>query len=181
MSNRTSRKSKIIAIPVNRPEGLIRAQMGDEEVKTEAEERDELINEVKAEEEPVTEPLAIEDAPKPKAKRAPRAKAKAEPEPETEAVPFEAPDEPQEAERRAVADKVECPDCGKQMSSKTLRYSHAPNCAAKKKRQEEHRDATPSVTDDMIENEVHKRLTNFREERVARKQKAIQNLIANAF
>ena len=49
MSNRTSRKSKIIAIPVNRPEGLIRAQMGDEEVKTEAEERDELINEVKAE------------------------------------------------------------------------------------------------------------------------------------
>ena len=33
MSNRTSRKSKIIAIPVNRPEGLIRAQMGDEEVK----------------------------------------------------------------------------------------------------------------------------------------------------
>ena len=151
--------------------------MGDEEVKTEAEERDELINEVKAEEEPVAEPLAIEDAPKPKAKRAPRAKAKAEP----EAVPFEAPDEPQEAERRAVADKVECPDCGKQMSSKTLRYSHAPNCAAKKKRQEEHQDVTPSVTDDMIENEVHKRLTNFREERVARKQKAIQNLIANAF
>ena len=151
--------------------------MGDEEVKTEAEERDELINEVKAEEEPVAEPLAIEDAPKPKAKRAPRAKAKAEP----EAVPFEAPDEPQEAERRAVADKVECPDCGEQMSSKTLRYSHAPNCAAKKKRQEEHQDVTPSVTDDMIENEVHKRLTNFREERVARKQKAIQNLIANAF
>ena len=65
MSNRTSMKSKIIAIPVNRPEGLIRAQMGDEEVKTEAEERDELINEVKAEEEPVAEPLAIEDAPKP--------------------------------------------------------------------------------------------------------------------
>ena len=88
---------------------------------------------------------------------------------------------PQEAERRVAADKVECPDCGKQMSAKTLRYSHAPNCTAKKNRQEEHQRATPSIAHDMIENEVQKRLNNCREERVARKQKAIQSLIANAF
>ncbi len=90
---------------------------------------------------------------------------------------FEAP---QEAERR-VADKVERPVCGKQMSAKDLRNSYAPNCTAKKNSQQESQRATPSITDEVIEREVHARLDNFREERVARKQKGIQNLIANAF
>ncbi len=58
MSNRTTRKSKIIAVPISRPEGLAIAQMGDEEVKTEAEEMTELINEVNTEEELVAETLA---------------------------------------------------------------------------------------------------------------------------
>ena len=75
MSNRTSRKSKVIAIPVNEPEGLARAQMGDQEPKTEAEEMTELINEVSTDEQPVAEPVE-EIAPKPKAKRAPRVKRK---------------------------------------------------------------------------------------------------------
>ena len=55
MSNRTSRKSKIIAIPVNEPEGLARAQLGDQEPKTEAEEMTELINEVSTDEQLVVE------------------------------------------------------------------------------------------------------------------------------
>ena len=29
--------------------------------------------------------------------------------------------------------KIACPDCGKKMSAKTLKYSHGPNCAAQKK------------------------------------------------
>ncbi len=77
MSSRTSRRSKIAAIPLNRPEGLAIAQIGDEDLKTGAEEIAECINEVNAEdepaaellaiqEEPVAEPLAIEDAPNPK-------------------------------------------------------------------------------------------------------------------
>ncbi len=55
---------------------------------------------------------------------------------------------------RKVADKAECPDCGKNMSAKTLRYSHAPNCTAKKNRQEEHQTTTPNIADDVIEHEV---------------------------
>ena len=31
--------------------------------------------------------------------------------------------------------KVECPDCGKLMSQKTLRHSHGPNCVVKKHKQ----------------------------------------------
>ena len=31
--------------------------------------------------------------------------------------------------------KVACPDCGKQMSAKTLKYSHGPNCSSKKQKQ----------------------------------------------
>lgn len=198
MSNRTSRKSKIIAIPFSEPEGLARAQMGDQEPRTEAEEMTELINEVKTEPEPVEEPLAIVDeiATKPKAKRAPRAKAKAPPPQEhhfPEVDPAEAEilavfDEienkcrlPNEViTERNVPDKVERPDCGKQMSAKTLKYSHAPNCTVKKNREQEHQTA-PAISDEMIEHEVQKRLGNIREDRAARRQKAIQSLIANAF
>ena len=177
MSNRTSRKSKVIAIPVNEPEGLARAQMGDQEPKTEAEEMTELINEVSTDEQPVAEPVE-EIAPKPKAKRAPRVKAKAESEPEAEAVLYEPPQEA--IAEPKTADKVECPDCGKQMSAKTLRYSHAANCTVRKKSQLETQ-ATPSITNDILEHEVNKRLNNFREERVARRQRAIESLVAQAF
>ena len=31
--------------------------------------------------------------------------------------------------------KVACPNCGKQMSAKTLKYSHGPNCSSKKQTQ----------------------------------------------
>ena len=79
-----------------------------------------------------------------------------------------------------TADKVECLDCGKQMSAKTLRYSHSPNCTVRKKAQL-CTQATPSITNDILEHEVNKRLNNFREERVARRQRAIQSLDAQAF
>ena len=177
MSNRTSRKSKVIAIPVSEPEGLLRAQMGDQEPKTEAEEMTDLINEVSTDEQPVAEPVE-EIAPKPKAKRAPRVKAKAEPEPEVEDVSYEPPQEA--IAEPKTADKVECPDCGKQMSAKTLRYSHAANCTVRKKSQLETQ-AAPSITNDIIEHEVNKRMNNFKEDRMARRQRAIESLVAQAF
>ena len=34
-----------------------------------------------------------------------------------------------------VEHKVACPDCGKQVSAKTLKYSHGPNCVVKKQKQ----------------------------------------------
>jgi hypothetical protein len=34
-----------------------------------------------------------------------------------------------------VEPKVACPDCGKKMSAKTLKYSHGPNCVIQKQKQ----------------------------------------------
>jgi hypothetical protein len=96
---------------------------------------------------------------------------------------------PKEAKADAV--KVACPDCGKQMSAKTLKYSHVPNCTAKKAaagaaetqspREEARKSFRDQVTDDMIEYEIEQRLTNRRAERAVRRQAMVDKLIANAF
>ena len=130
------RKPRITAVPVDQAEGLMVATELPEE-KTDAEQMTEIIKEVK--EESKEEPReAISDAPvaaKAKAKRASRAKPKEEP---VKEEPLE--DEPKEEqiltqepkEEARIDDKVACPDCGKQMSAKTLKYSHVANCVTKK-------------------------------------------------
>ena len=41
---------------------------------------------------------------------------------------------------------VECPDCKKKMTKKSLKYSHAKNCSANKKpKEEEEEEVTASV------------------------------------
>ncbi len=182
------RKPKIITIPIDRSEGLAIAQAGDREFdashqeeglsrawleekpKTEAQEMTELINEISTEAEREVETPVAEERPVAKAKRAPRAKARPEPAYEQQEAKTE----------QSVSDKVACPDCGKQMSTKTLRHSHGPNCLAKKRAQQEHQ-VLPSVSDELIEHEVQKRINSFREDRVMRKKKAIESLIVNAF
>ena len=132
------RKPTITAVPVEpKQEGLV-----DDEVKTDAEQMTEIINEVNVEpDEPV---LVQEYTPAPKAKarpkRAPKKQEVIVPEvevtssfDEVEAV-VTVPDE------LKVETKVTCPDCGKQMSAKTLRYSHGPNCQTKKQKQSEEND-----------------------------------------
>ena len=122
------RKPRITAVPVEQvqpEEGLVVARDVPDE-KTDAEQMTEILQEVK--EEPRE---AVSDAPvvvKPKAKRASRAKPKDEP------VKEEPKEEPKEElkEEPKGEDKVACPDCGKQMSAKTLKYSHGPNCSSKK-------------------------------------------------
>ena len=120
------RKPRITAVPVEQPEGLMVATELPEE-KTDAEQMTEIIKEVQ-EEEPQE---AVPDAPvaaKAKAKRASRAKPKEEPikeEPKEEA-------KEEVKEEATIDDKVACPDCGKQRSSKTLKYSHVANCVTKK-------------------------------------------------
>ena len=90
-------------------------------------------------------------------------------------------------QREAKADaKVTCPDCGKQMSAKTLKYSHVPNCPTKKRTDEKDTLTTPllrreSVLEEVIENEVQKRLQNKRSERAARREEMVHNLMKNAF
>ncbi len=144
-----------------------------------------------------SEPVAL----KAKAKRASRVKPKDEPreelkeEPEVE-VTSSVLDEvqvevtiPEEEKTDAKVDaKVACPDCGKQMSAKTLKYSHVPNCPAKKQNDTLPKDTygahtrqRESVMEEVIENEVQKRLQNKRSERAARREEMVQNLMKNAF
>ena len=121
--------------------------------------------------------------PKARAKRAPSRgpsvrlkhnviEPKPEPEPEVQA---ELP-----VEEVKVDAKVECPDCGKMMSQKTLRYSHGPNCVAKKDKPQQE-DNTQSVSDDWVEHEVQRRLCGRREERATRREAMVAKLIQSAF
>ena len=76
--------------------------------------------------------------------------------------------------------KVECPDCGKMMSQKTLRYSHGPNCVSKKQKTRTE-DNTRSVSDERVELEVQRRLYGRREERATRREAMVAKLVQNAF
>ena len=178
------RKPKITAVPVEAPveEGLAKA-WGDE-VKTDAQEMTELVNEIKVDDEPaVTDEVESTPVAKPKAraKRAPKkpveVEAVVEPEPVEEPQQAEEPDD---GNWTKVERKVACPDCGKQMSAKTLKYSHGPNCPAKKQKQSP-REFSPSVIEEVIENEVQKRLNNSRALRAARRQETVQKLTQNDF
>ena len=177
------RKAKITAVPV---EQVFTHMVADQmELKTDAEQMTDIIKEVNtapqsdatllnAEEEVVEQPKA-------RAKRSPsrgpsvRLKHKViEPEPEPE-VQAELP-----VEEVKVEAKVECPDCGKMMSQKTLRYSHGPNCVSKKQKTKTE-DNTQSVSDDWVEHEVQRRLYGRREERATRREAMVAKLIQSAF
>ncbi len=69
------------------------------------------------------------------------------------------------------------------MSAKTLKYSHGPNCVVAKKqaKQEDRNDVPRNIPEEIIEQEVKKRMNETRADRIARKQEAVCKLIANAF
>ena len=108
--------------------------------------------------------------PKPKAK--PKAKAKAKAVPPPEVTPPPVVDEPEPVVEEAA--KASCPDCGKQMSAKTLKYSH--KCTTAK--------VAPVVTSrivEIVEDEVEKRFYNRRAERAARREAVVEKLMLSAF
>ena len=173
------------------------------EQKTDAEQMTDIINEVNttpqsdappsnAEEEVAEESLpdgGQTKGPKPKPKaRAKRAPSRGpsvrlkhnviEPEPEPEPEPEVQAELP--VEEVKVDAKVECPDCGKMMSQKTLRYSHGPNCVAKKQKTMTE-DNLQSASDDWVEHEVQRRLYGRREERATRREAMVAKLIQSAF
>jgi hypothetical protein len=185
------RKAKIVAVPVDAATVAEPVEQAAQEDKTDAEEMTNVINEIKTDVQPVAEPVA-EPTAEPKPKRAPRGRAPSrkkvtEPEPEVVAVEptveettveVKVPDE----KPAVVKDKVACPDCGKEMSAKTLKYSHAPNCTTKKK---QHEEQPAAISEELIEELVQKRWdnvsNNLRRERLARKQAMVEKLIAGAF
>ena len=141
------RKAKITAVPIEQQVESIPS--GDDEAKTDAQQMTDIINEVNM---PVNtssdedKPEQAEEAPlvvaKAKEKRASRSKPAVvvdvvEPEVEVTASldEVEAVITLPLPEELKVDTKVACPDCGKQMSAKTLKYSHGPNCSAKKQKQ----------------------------------------------
>ena len=177
------RKPRITAVPVEQvqpEEGLMVARDVPDE-KTDAEQMTEILQEVK--EEPRE---AVSEAPvvvKPKAKRASRAKPKEEPlkaEPIEEQILTQEPKEEPKGD-----DKVGCPDCGKQMSAKTLKYSHGPNCSSKKPKtntdkKEEQRPTIQreEITEELIERHIR---TRQRAERATRREMMLNNLMQTAF
>jgi hypothetical protein len=196
------RKAKIVAVPVDAATAAEPVEQTVPEDKTDAEEMTNVINEIKTDDQPVTESLpqgsqeVVEPVVEPKPKRAPRGRApsrKRVKELDAEVVAVEPTIEetsvvvavPEEKPAAVVKDKVACPDCGKEMSAKTLKYSHAPNCVIKKKQSEEQPAAAPAVSEELIDELVQKRwdnvTNNLRQERLARKQARMEKLISGAF
>ena len=179
------RKPRITAVPVEQPEGLMVATELPKE-KTDAEQMTEILQEVQ--QEPKEEPKeTVSDAPgevKPKAKRASRAK------PKEQSIKETVKEEPKEElkEEPKGEDKVACPDCGKQMSAKTLKYSHGPNCSSKKPKtntdkKEEQRPTIQreEITEELIERHIRTRQRAERAERATRREMMMNNLMQEAF
>ena len=197
------RKAKITAVPVEQVVTHLvadsSAQSLPEELKTDAEQMTDIINEVnttetilQSEYEPTT-PVVHKVKAKRAPSRGPSVRSLKTPvekpnviEPVVEVQPAAPslagmqPDVTLPAEEVKVDAKVECPDCGKMMSQKTLRYSHGPNCVSKKQNTMTD-DNTQSVSDERVELEVQRRLYGGREERATRREAMVAKLVQNAF
>ena len=185
------RKPRITSVPVESlPEGSQTKGQQDltpateEQGKTDAEQMTEILQEVKEEHKE-----AVSDAPvvvKPKAKRASRAKPKEEPKEEpilTLQVSDQREEEPKEEPKGD--DKVGCSDCGKQMSAKTLKYSHGPNCSSKKpKTKTDTKEGLQptiqreEITEELIEHHIR---TRTRADRALRRETMMNKLMQTAF
>lgn len=133
------RKAKITAVPIDAQPDQTLEQVDAQEPKTEAEKMTDVINEVNVIESTLSneDESSIQKAPKARAKRASKKEAVMT-EPEVEAT--SSFDEVQAEvvmpkQEPYVEPKVACPDCGKKMSAKTLKYSHGPNCVIHKQKQ----------------------------------------------
>ena len=190
-----ARKPRITAVPVEQvqpEEGLMVARDVPDE-KTDAEQMTEILQEVKEEPKVAVSDAVVEV--KPKAKRASRAKPKEEPlevEPKEEqiltslALASDTSKSPEPKEEARIDDKVACPDCGKQMSAKTLKYSHVANCVTKKPKTKTDetvftqgsQDQREEITEELIERHIR---TRQRAERATRREMMLNNLMQTAF
>ena len=180
------RKPRITAVPVEQvqpEEGLMIVRDVPDE-KTDAEQMTDILQEVKEEPREAVSDTVVEV--KPKAKRASRAKPKEEPvkEEPQEVEPKEEPKEELKEEAK-IDDKVACPDCGKQMSAKTLKYSHVANCVTKKPKtktektdEQQYPPQVGEITEELIEHHIR---TRSRAARALRRETMMNNLVQSAF
>ena len=198
-----ARKAKITAVPIDQEEEIA-PQVDDDEVKNDAQHMTDIIHEVNTheglllvqEEDQIETPAAPSLAgmqpvvvTKAKAKRASKAKPAVVVEPEVEVTAsldeVEAVITLPLPEELKVDTKVACPDCGKQMSAKTLKYSHGPNCSSKKQKQWDEEESTKTdivrnpLTEAILDNWKETRCTRLA--RAVRRQEMVDRLIQNAF
>ena len=178
------RKAKITAVPVDAQPDQTLEQVAQDEPKTEAEQMTDVINEVNVSE----STMSNED--------------------EAPAVQAEVVTPKQEPEQKGQDPKVACPDCGKKMAAKTLKYSHGPNCVINKQKQsqddEEYAELSHKakqlaqevggesgahalhaigMLDSLGANALmqHHMQTRARAERATRREAMVANLMKNAF
>jgi hypothetical protein len=174
----------------------------------EAEELSKIKDDIQKEEPPKEPeelpPVQQEAEPKAKPKRRPRAKKKTEeiitPPPSTpvEDKPVEEkPEEeipPKPEKKIKTVELVSCPHCKKEMSKKTLRYSHEKNCTGKPIVREEipvkrrpppkvKQEATPqtkdkyiSIPEEVVQQEINRRVKEQKESRIRAKDERIKKL-----
>ena len=110
---------------------------------------------------------------------------------EAPAVQAEVVTPKQEPEQKGQDPKVACPDCGKKMAAKTLKYSHGPNCVINKQKQSQEDNVTQlaeevgpqegigeSRANALLQHHVQ---TRARAERATRREAMAANLMKNAF
>jgi hypothetical protein len=209
---RMARKAKITAVPIDQ-EAEIAPQVDDDEVslpegsqtkgKNDAQHMTDIINEVNTPvlthsvEDQIETPAAPSLAgmqpvveTKAKAKRASKAKPAVVVEPEVEVTAsldeVEAVITLPLPEELKVDTKVACPDCGKQMSAKTLKYSHGPNCSSKKQKTntDQKEESQPNIvrnplTEALLDHWKEQKCT--RAARAVRRQEMVEKLMQNAF
>ena len=151
------RKAKITAIPVDAPA----IENTNDEPINDAEAMTEVINTIQTQPEadPVAEPVAepvVDDAPKGMIHPG-----------------------------VVCREKVVCENCGKSMSAKTLKYSHAHTCKSKSVTKEEapamnSSTALPVVTDEMIHEAVNKRMACAREAKARLREELMKALTQHA-
>ena len=192
------RKPRITAVPVEQvqpEEGLMIARDVPDE-KTDAEQMTDILQEVKEEpkadieqvlfEVPFVTPVlpVIE---KLTAKRASRAKPilTLQVSDQREEEPGKEEPKKELKEEARIDDKVACPDCGKQMSAKTLKYSHVANCVTKKPKtktektdEQQYPPQVGEITEELIEHHIR---TRSRAARALRRDPLMNNLMQSAF
>ena len=156
-------------------------------------------NEPAIEEPPPTEPPPTETPiePKAKPKRKPPAKKKEEVQEEVKEELISPPAPPKEEAGKKIktVELVSCPDCKKEMSKKTLRYSHEKNCTGKPivreeipvKRREPAKNPKPkeiieqyvSIPEEIIQREISKRVREQKDSRMRAKDERIKKLAMN--